>query len=79
MCRPITQKDRKMTIEITQKEANFIKLELDYRLKKCSPLGYPTSNSQVLPKEHADLYNGLYHKITGSDHPDYIKYRETLT
>lgn len=67
-----------MQIDLDDKEYNFIKLELDYRLKKCHPLGFPTSNSQIVPKEHADFYNQFYKKLTKTDHPDYIKYRETL-
>lgn len=68
-----------MQIELSKKEIDFITLELDYRLKKCNPLGYPTTNSTILPKEHAEFYNGLYKKLTNHDHIDYIKYKETLT
>lgn len=75
---PIFKDHSMLNIELTQKEIDFIKLELDYRLKKCSPLGYPTSNSTVLPKEHAEFYNGLFKKLTTRDHADYIKYKETL-
>lgn len=67
-----------MTIELNDKEQKFILLELDYRLQKCNPLGFPTSNSQNLPKEHAEFYNNLYKKLSGADHKDYIKYKETL-
>ena len=67
-----------MQIELNEKELNFLKLELDYRLKKCDPLGFPTSNSQILPKEHAEFYNQFYKKLTNTDHPAYVKYKETL-
>lgn len=66
------------SIELTTKEIDFLKLELDYRLKKCNPLGYPTSNSTILPKVHAEFYNMLYKKLTNHDHLEYIKYKETL-
>lgn len=67
-----------MNIELSEQEKEFLRIELDYRLKKCTPLGYPTSNSTQLPKSHAELYNGLYKKLTTQDHVDYIRFRDTL-
>lgn len=67
-----------MIIEFTDKEITFLKLELDYKLKTCNPLGYPTSNSAILPLAHAEFYNGIYKKITGHDHADYLKYKNCL-
>jgi hypothetical protein len=67
-----------MQIELNTKEIEFLKNELDYRLKKCTPLGHPTSNSTQLPKVHADFYNSLYKKLHSHDHIDYIRYKETL-
>ena len=67
-----------MTIELTQQEKDFLVTELDYRLKKCTPLGHPTSNSPQLPKPHAEFYNSLYKKITQHDHSDFIKFKGTL-
>lgn len=67
-----------MNIELSEQEKEFLRIELDYRLKKCTPLGYPTSNSTQLPKGHAELYNGLYKKLTAQDHVDYIRFRDTL-
>lgn len=67
-----------MKIELSERELNFLQVELDYRLKKCNPLGFPTTNSQIVPKEHAEFYNSFYKKLTNRDHPDYLKYKETL-
>ena len=67
-----------MQIELTQQEIDFLTNELDYRLKKCTPLGHPTTNTPQLPKPHAEFYNALYKKINHHDHIDFVKYQKTL-
>jgi hypothetical protein len=52
-----------MKIELTEMEWSYLLIELNVKLRDCSRYG----------DDYAKALNGIYKKITGADHLDYIE------
>lgn len=52
-----------MKIELTEVEWSYLLIDLNVKLRDCSRYG----------SNYAKALNGIYKKITGTDHLDYIE------
>lgn len=71
-------KQQNTIVKLTDEEITHLIADLDLKLKKCDPLGYPSTNGSVLPLATATIWNSIYKKLTDEDHKTFLYFKDCL-